>query len=110
MGTPEFSLPGLRALIAEKDFEIVGVFTQADKPVGREQAITPPPVKILALENNLPIFNQKNKKSPRTIKKLLRFNCGNCLWENNPSKHFRCSNMAALMFTSLLPKYHGALV
>lgn len=111
MGTPEFSLPGLRALIAEKDFEIVGVFTQADKPVGREQAITPPPVKILALENNLPIFQpEKIKESLETIKKLspdliVVIAYGKIIPQSILDvPTYGCLNVHA----SLLPKYRGA--
>ena len=71
MGTPGFSLPGFNALISEKDFEIVGVFTQTDKPIGREQIMTPPPVKRLALENGLSVFQpEKIKDELENIKNL----------------------------------------
>lgn len=71
MGTPDFAVPGLRALAAATDLEIVGVFTQPDKPVGRRQVLTPPPIKTLALENSWPIF-QPNKIKPaaETIRDL----------------------------------------
>ena len=56
MGTPEFALSGLTSLINDQDFQIVAVFTQPDKPVGRRQEKQQPPVKKLALEHNLPVF------------------------------------------------------
>lgn len=71
MGTPEFSLPGLARLCEDKDFEIIGVFTQPDKPVGRAQILTPPPVKKFAEKNNLKIFQPlKIKLELETIKNL----------------------------------------
>ncbi len=55
MGTPDIAVGTLEALIEAKH-EIVGVFTQPDKPVGRKQIMTPPPVKVCAEENSIPIF------------------------------------------------------
>ena len=45
MGTPDFAVPCLKALI-DSDNEVVGVFTQPDKPKGRGYELTPPPVKV----------------------------------------------------------------
>ena len=55
MGTPDFAVPSLERLI-ESGHEIVGVFTQPDKPVGRKQLMTPPAVKVCALAHGLPVF------------------------------------------------------
>ena len=63
MGTPKFAVPGLQALLESPDFNIVGVYTQPDKPVGRKQILTPPPIKALAVKNNIPIFQQKKIKT-----------------------------------------------
>ena len=62
MGTPEFAVPTLRALI-ESDHNIVGVFTQPDKAVGRKQIMTPPPVKVCAEENGIPVFQPNSLKT-----------------------------------------------
>jgi methionyl-tRNA formyltransferase len=62
-GTPDFAVPAFKALIADAGFEIIAVITQADKPVGREQALTPPPIKIVALENNLKILQPEKIKN-----------------------------------------------
>lgn len=55
MGTPDIAAESLAALIAA-GHEIVGVFTRADKPVGRKQILTAPPVKQLAVEHNIPVW------------------------------------------------------
>ena len=55
MGTPEFAVPSLKALIRE-GFEIAGVFTQPDRPKGRGNKMTPSPVKTAALEAGIPVF------------------------------------------------------
>ena len=60
-GTPEFAAAPLRALLGE-GFEVVGVVTQPDKPVGRSRALTPPPVKEIALEEKIPCFQPATPK------------------------------------------------
>lgn len=56
MGTPDFAVPSLRALV-EAGHQVCGVFTQPDKPVGRHQnKLQPPPVKECALEYGIPVF------------------------------------------------------
>ncbi|OGJ58997.1 methionyl-tRNA formyltransferase [Candidatus Peribacteria bacterium RIFCSPHIGHO2_01_FULL_51_9] len=59
-GTPEFALPSLQALIHDPHFSVDVVITQPDKPVGRKKIITPPPVKLLAEQNDISIFQPKN--------------------------------------------------
>ena len=55
MGTPEFAVPCLQKLI-DCGHEVSGVFTQPDKPQGRKMILTPPPVKQLAAENGIPVY------------------------------------------------------
>ncbi len=59
MGTPDFAVPALKALIQDSRFEVAGVITQPDSPVGRHASITPPPVKVVAEENKIPVFQPK---------------------------------------------------
>lgn len=59
MGTPEFAVPSLQALI-DNSYKIAGVFTQPDRPVGRGRKITPPPIKELALANKIPVFQPQH--------------------------------------------------
>ncbi len=55
MGTPEFAVPSLQALL-DAGYPVVGVFTQPDRPKGRGKRLTPPPVKVLAQEHEIPVF------------------------------------------------------
>lgn len=57
MGTPEFAVPCLKALIGTKH-TVSGVFTQPDKPKGRGYTLTPPPVKAAALEAEIPCISR----------------------------------------------------
>ena len=68
-GTPEFAAPPLRALIGE-GFEVVGVITQPDKPQGRSREVIPPPVKQIATEEEIPVFQPKNARDPQLLEKL----------------------------------------
>lgn len=60
MGTPEFSVPILEKLV-NSEYKPIAVFCAPDKPVGRQQILTPPPVKIAAQKYNIPIFQPKDK-------------------------------------------------
>ncbi len=62
-GTPAFALPSLRLLIIQPDFEIAGVVTQPDRPSGRGQATSISPVKALALESEIPIYQPEKIKA-----------------------------------------------
>jgi methionyl-tRNA formyltransferase len=69
-GTPEFAAPSLRALVGE-GFEVVGVVTQPDKPQGRSREIIPSPVKQIAIEEEIQLFQPKNARDPELFEKLL---------------------------------------
>lgn len=69
MGTPRIAEIALIELL-RRSVEVVGVFTREDKPVGRKQVLTQPPVKIRALENNIPVFQPATMKDPAAIKAL----------------------------------------
>ena len=68
-GTPEFAAPALRALGGE-GFEVVGVVTQPDKPQGRSREIIPSPVKQIAIDEEIPLFQPKNARDPELVDKL----------------------------------------
>ena len=69
-GTPDFAVLPLKNII-ENGFEVVGVITQADKPQGRKGTLTPPPVKVFALEKGLTVLQPaKIKEDIDEIKKL----------------------------------------
>ncbi len=112
MGTPDFAVPCLQALINSKN-DVVGVFTQPDKPKGRGYELTPPPVKICAVENNIPVFQPKTMRDGTALDIINSLSAdliivvafGKILpKEILESAKFGCINIHA----SLLPKLRGA--
>lgn len=112
MGTPDFAVPCLQKLIDSKH-EVVGVFSQPDKKVGRKQILTPPQVKALAVENNLPVFQPNSLKTGEAYDIVKELNpdlivvvaYGKILpKEILDYSKYGCINVHA----SLLPKYRGA--
>ena len=112
MGTPEFSVPCLEALIKSEN-EVVGVFTQPDKPKGRGYEMTPPPVKVCALQNNIPVFQPNSMRDGQALEIINSLNAdliivvafGKILpKEILESVKYGCINIHA----SLLPKLRGA--
>lgn len=70
MGTPDFSVPCLRALFTEHD--VVAVFTQPDKPKGRGQKMQSSPVKEVALEKGIPVYQPKSIRKESEIIEAIR--------------------------------------
>ena len=116
MGTPEFAVPSLEALL-RPDFQslgtVVGVVTQPDRPKGRGQHLTPPPIKLLAEQHRLPVVQPLKMKDPVFLETLRGWApdlivvtaFGRILPPvvlDLPSKG--CVNVHG----SLLPKYRGA--
>ena len=112
MGTPDFALFSLRALV-ESGENVVGVVTQPDKPKGRGYSLTPPPVKLYALEQGLPVFQPTTLRTEEFAALLTELNpdlivvvaYGKILPTNvleYPS--YGCINVHG----SLLPEYRGA--
>lgn len=62
-GTPAFALPSLRRLIAQPDFRVEAVVTQPDRPRGRGQQVSSPPIKDAALEAGIPVYQPEKIKS-----------------------------------------------
>ena len=112
MGTPEFAVPTLKALI-NSSYNVVGVFTQPDKAVGRKQILTPPPVKVCANESGIPVFQPNSLKTAEAEELIKSLNpdaivvvaYGKILPMNilNIPK-FGCVNGHA----SILPRHRGA--
>lgn len=112
MGTPDFAVPCLEALIQSED-TVVGVFTQPDKPKGRGYELTPPPVKVCAVENSIPVFQPKSMKDGEALEIINSLNAdliivvafGKILpMDILTSVKYGCINIHA----SLLPKLRGA--
>ena len=74
MGSPDFSVPCLKALYESPDFEIKAVYSMPDKPKGRGKLLSPTPVKAFALEHNIPVRTPASfKKEPEEIEVLHSF-------------------------------------
>jgi methionyl-tRNA formyltransferase len=70
MGTGEIGVPTLRALLDSEEHEVVGIVTQPDKPVGRNQRIEPPPIKKALTGTALPILQPKRMKERQSIDEI----------------------------------------
>lgn len=62
MGTPDYAVKTLEAIVSA-GHEVAAVFAQPDKPVGRKRVITPPPVKVCAMENGIPVYQPETLKN-----------------------------------------------
>ncbi|MBR0261844.1 MAG: methionyl-tRNA formyltransferase [Selenomonadaceae bacterium] len=111
MGTPDFAVPSLAALIDKT--EVLCVVTQPDRPKGRGHKLQPPPVKIFAEENNLRVIQPLKVKAPEVVEELAELKpdlivvtaFGQILSQKILDiPRFGCINVHA----SLLPKYRGA--
>ena len=69
MGTPDFAVPSLQALL-DAGHEVCAVYTQPDKPQGRKQILTAPPVKELALQRGIPVYQPATLKNEDEQTKL----------------------------------------
>ncbi|MGG0718881.1 methionyl-tRNA formyltransferase [Robertmurraya massiliosenegalensis] len=70
MGTPDFSVPVLQQII-EDGFEVIGVVTQPDRPVGRKKVLTPPPVKVEAEKHGIPVFQPEKIRQREALEPIL---------------------------------------
>ena len=112
MGTPEFAVPCLERLVSD-GHEVVGVFTQPDKPKGRGHKMQFPPVKEKAIEHNIPVFQPVKMKDGTAYGILKELNpeliivvaYGKIIPQDILDlPKFGCVNIHA----SLLPRYRGA--
>lgn len=114
MGTGDIALPTLRWLISQTDHPLAGVWTQPDKPVGREQILTAPEVKTLALAAGIPVFQPETfRKNPAAVAEIttlapdlaIVMAYGQILPRTVlAAPRFGCVNLHA----SLLPRHRGA--
>ncbi|MGO3275479.1 methionyl-tRNA formyltransferase [Halomonas sp.] len=72
-GTPEFAASSLATLL-ESQHDVVAVYTQPDRPAGRGRKLTPSPVKQLALEHDLPVYQPQSLKEPEPQTELAALN------------------------------------
>ena len=111
MGTPDYAQKILQRLNENDLFNVVAVYTQPDKPVGRKKVLTPPPVKITAQEHSIPVYQPERLRDEETVAELLKIKCdfivvaayGQIL-PKEILEHAPCINLHA----SILPEYRGA--
>lgn len=114
MGTPEFAVGALEALVRDREsFEIVAVYTQTDKPVGRGLEMRPTPVKAKALEHGIPVYQPEKLSQAGEFERLQALRpdvivvvaYGQIL-KRNVLEHppLGCVNI----HSSLLPRWRGA--
>ncbi len=63
-GTPDFAPTHLQGILENNEHEVVAVYTQPDRPSGRGKKLKPGPVKQLALDHNIPVYQPLNFKAP----------------------------------------------
>ncbi|PTM59136.1 methionyl-tRNA formyltransferase [Desmospora activa] len=111
MGTPDFAVPSLRALV-QAGYAVVGVVTQPDRPRGRKRLLTPPPVKVAAQELGIPVLQPERVRDTHALDELLAWEpdlivtaaYGQILPERLlQAPQHQCINVHA----SLLPRYRG---
>ncbi len=113
MGTPDFSVPALRALI-EGPHQVVGVVTQPDRPSGRGKKLTPPPVKSLALEHGIEVYQpEKLRRNDDAFAHILAWKPDVCVVAAYghilPQRFLDIARLGCInIHASLLPKYRGA--
>jgi len=111
MGTPDYAGSILEALIHAEDIEVVSVYTQPDKPVGRKGVLTPPIVKVIAEKANIPVIQPTRLRDETVVNELLATACemiivaayGQIL-PKAILEYVPCVNLHA----SILPQYRGA--
>ena len=112
MGTPDIAATCLKKIIAD-GFEVVGVYTQPDRPKGRGMKMVYSPVKEVAIANNLPVFQPENFREEGTVEELRALKPDICAvvayGRILPQKvldvpAFGCINIHA----SVLPRYRGS--
>ena len=111
MGTPDYAGCILQKIIDTKGMEVVAVYTQPDKPVGRKKILTPPIVKSIALENDIAVYQPDKLKNQSIIGQLTNIECdyivvaafGQIL-PKEVLDYAICINLHA----SVLPHYRGA--
>lgn len=113
MGTPDFAVPALKALLDSDEYDVKLVVSQPDKPQGRKQILTASPVKQLALQYNVDVYQPQSLKNDEAYTKIASlspdFIVVSAYGKILPQRildipKYGCVNLHG----SLLPKYRGA--
>ncbi|MGD9719113.1 MAG: methionyl-tRNA formyltransferase [Sulfurimonadaceae bacterium] len=111
MGTPDYAKVILERIVQTEGMEVVAVYTQPDKPVGRKKTLTAPPIKVLACSYNIPVFQPNKLREAEVVAEVCSMACdfivvaayGQIL-PKAILEHAPCINLHA----SILPSYRGA--
>jgi methionyl-tRNA formyltransferase len=112
-GTPQFAVSTLKHLLAQSDFELIGVITQPDRPHGRGHEVSFSPVKQLALNANIPVHQPDKIRAPE-IQELLQNLAPDAIviiayGQIIPARLLPIPKLGWInLHASLLPKYRGA--
>jgi methionyl-tRNA formyltransferase len=110
MGTPDYAKEILEKLLSS-EFDVVAIFTQPDKPVGRKKVMTPPPVKVLGEEHNIDIYQPKRLRDSENVEILNDLNPDYIVvaaYGQLLSKEILDIAPSINLHSSVLPKYRGA--
>jgi methionyl-tRNA formyltransferase len=111
MGTPEFAIPSLKVLL-EHGYTIASVVTAPDKPQGRGQKVSSPPVKEFALQRDLPILQPQSLKAPEFVSAITNLQPDLIVvvaFRILPPEVFRIPRLGSFnLHASLLPRFRGA--
>ena len=112
MGTPDIAATCLKQILAD-GFDVVGVYTQPDRPKGRGMKLVASPVKEVALANNIPVFQPENFREEETVAELKALQPDICAvvayGRILPQKVLDVPKLGCInIHASLLPKYRGS--
>ncbi|CAM3411575.1 methionyl-tRNA formyltransferase [Streptococcus pluranimalium] len=111
MGTPDLAATVLKGIIADGSYDILAVVTQPDRAVGRKKEVKMPPVKEVALEHNLPVYQPEKLSGSQEMSDIMALGADGIVTaafgQFLPGKLLDSVDFAVNVHGSLLPKYRG---
>lgn len=112
MGTPQFARTVLEGILSQGQYEVAAVVTQPDRPVGRKRILTPSPVKLLALDKEIPVYQPEKLSGSPEMDQLIALGADLIVTaaygQFVPTKLLKAPPYTAInVHASLLPKYRG---
>lgn len=111
MGTPDLAATVLKGIIADGSYDILAVVTQPDRAVGRKKEIKMTPVKEVALEHNLPVYQPEKLSGSQEMSNIMALGADGIVTaafgQFLPGKLLDSVDFAVNVHGSLLPKYRG---
>ena len=113
LGTPEFAIPSLDALLKDEHFEVVGVVTQPDRPAGRQRSLTASPVKQFAQSQGLKVISPETVKDATVLAEIKNFGADAAVvvafGQILPQDFLDLFTFGAVnIHSSILPRWRGA--